>query len=80
MRKCESLGQGKSRPVRIPLEATSLVDAQKELEKKRTENRKGEMYLPGNRPKLREVGRRLPKVRAVSWEKVRNTRERDSST
>jgi integrase len=42
----------KSRPVRIPLEATSLADAQKELEKKRTENRKGEMHLPGHRPKF----------------------------
>ena len=41
---------GKSRPARIPLEATSLVDAQKELEKKRTENRKGEMHQPGRRP------------------------------
>ena len=41
---------GKSRPVRIPLEAASLVDAQNELEKKRTENRKGEMHLPGRRP------------------------------
>jgi integrase len=40
----------KSRPVRIPLVATSLVDAQKELEKKRTENREGEMHLPGRRP------------------------------
>ena len=55
MRKCESLGQGKSRPVRIPLEATSLVDAQKELEKKRTENREGEMHLPGNRPNFEKL-------------------------
>jgi hypothetical protein len=30
--------------------ATSHVDAQKELEKKRTENREGEMHLPGRRP------------------------------
>lgn len=62
--------------MRIPLEATSLVDAQKELEKKRTENRKGEMHLPGNRPKLREVGRRLPKVRAGSRKKL-GTRENE---
>ena len=41
---------GKSRPARIPLEATSLLDAQKELEKRRTENRQGEMHLPGRRP------------------------------
>ena len=41
---------GKSRPVRIPLEAASLLDAQKELEKRRTENRNGEMHLPGRRP------------------------------
>ena len=41
---------GRSRPVRIPLKATSLVEAQKELELRRTENRKGEMHLPGPRP------------------------------
>jgi integrase len=46
---------GKSRPVRIPLETTSLVEAQKELEKKRTENRKGEMHLPGNRPNFEKL-------------------------
>jgi integrase len=41
--------------VRIPLEAKSLVDARKELEKKRTENRKGEMHLPGNRPNFEKL-------------------------
>jgi integrase len=41
---------GKSRPVRVPLEAAFLVDAQKELEAKRTENRKGELHQPGHRP------------------------------
>jgi hypothetical protein len=46
---------GKSRPVRIPLETTSLVEAQTELEKKRTENRKGEMHLPGNRPNFEKL-------------------------
>jgi hypothetical protein len=46
---------GKSRPVRIPLETTSLVEAQKELEKKRTENGKGEMHLPGNRPNFEKL-------------------------
>ena len=55
MRKCECGPEGKSRPVRIPLEATSLVDAQKELEKKRTENREGEMHLPGNRPNFEKL-------------------------
>jgi hypothetical protein len=41
--------------VRIPLEAKSLVDARKELEKKRTENREGEMHLPGNRPNFEKL-------------------------
>ncbi len=43
---------GQSRPARIPLKATSLAEAQKELELKRTENRKGEMHQPGHRPKF----------------------------
>ena len=79
MRKCESWANGKSRPVRIPLEATSLVDAQKELEKKRTENREGEMHLPGNRPNFESWPPTTKSPRSFS-EKVRNTRERDSST
>lgn len=41
--------------MRIPLEAKSLVDARKELEKKRTENREAEMHLPGNRPNFEKL-------------------------
>jgi integrase len=46
---------GKSRPVRVPLEATSLDAARKELEKKRTENRTGKMHAPGHRPTFEKL-------------------------
>lgn len=45
-------GNGKTRPVRVPLEAADLDAAKNELEKARTENRKGEMHQPGHRPKF----------------------------
>lgn len=46
---------GKSRPVRIPLEATSLDAARSELEKKRTESRKGDLHRPGVRPTFEKL-------------------------
>lgn len=45
-------GNGTTKPVRVPLVATSLDDAKSELEQKRSDNRKGEMHLPGHRPKF----------------------------
>jgi integrase len=46
---------GRTRPVRVPLKAARLDDAKKEAEAKRTENRKGEMHLPGHRPKFNDL-------------------------
>lgn len=46
---------GRTRPVRVPLKARRLDDAKKEAEAKRTENRKGEMHLPGHRPKFKDL-------------------------
>ena len=43
---------GKTRPVRVPLKATTLDGAKKEAEEKRTQNRKGQMHMPGHRPKF----------------------------
>jgi integrase len=44
------IGNGQSKPKRIALVASTLDDAKKELEKKRTENRAGRLAMPGNRP------------------------------
>jgi hypothetical protein len=52
MRKCESLGGGQVSP---RAHSAGSVDARKELEKKRTENREGEMHLPGNRPNFEKL-------------------------
>ena len=41
---------GKTKPKRIPLDATTLDKARAELEKVRTENRAGKLSLPGRRP------------------------------
>jgi integrase len=46
---------GKSRAVRIPLEATRLDLAVAEAEKKRTEKRGGEIHLPGVRPSFSKL-------------------------
>ncbi len=48
------IGNGQSKPKRISLIATTLDGAQKELEKKRTENRAGKLQLPGNRPQFKD--------------------------
>lgn len=43
---------GSTKPVRIPLEATTVDAARKEAEDKRAENRKKVLHLPGFRPKF----------------------------
>ncbi len=43
---------GKSKAVRIPLEATRLDDAIRELESTRTKRSEGELPLPGHRPQF----------------------------
>lgn len=43
---------GKSKPVRVPLKSTTLEAARGEAEERRTEKTKGELHLPGKRPKF----------------------------
>ena len=65
---------GKSRPVRVVLKATSLVDAQKELEKKRTERNKGEQ--PGVRPTFEKLVADYLVSAQFLWKKL-GTRENE---
>ena len=44
------VGNGASKPKRIPLEAETLDQARAELEEVRTANRKGTLHAPGRRP------------------------------
>ncbi len=44
------VGNGHSKPKRIPLEATTLDQAKAELEKTRTRNREGKLPSTGHRP------------------------------
>jgi integrase len=46
------LGNGRTAPRRIPLEATNLEEAKAEIEKKRTENRQGKLPRPGLKPRF----------------------------
>jgi integrase len=50
-----ALPSGKSRAIRVPLEATRLDHAIAEAEKKRTEKRGGEITLPGVRPSFAKL-------------------------
>jgi len=50
-----SLPNGKSKAVRIPLDATRLDAAIAEAEEKRTQKRVGEVHLPGHRPSFTEL-------------------------
>ncbi len=47
-----ALAGGKSKPVRVPLKSTTLEAARVEAEERRTEKTKGELHLPGHRPKF----------------------------
>ena len=66
---------GKSRPVRIPLEATSLDAARAELELERTESRKGELHRPGHRPTFEALAAEYLKICAISRQEARYARE-----
>ena len=46
---------GVSKPKRIPLAADTLDQARAELEAKRTENRRGQLHVPGRRPAFADV-------------------------
>ena len=50
-----ALPDGKSRAIRVPLDATRLDEAIAEAELKRTEKRKGEIHLPGHRPQFADL-------------------------
>jgi integrase len=67
---------GKTRPVRVPLKATRLDDARKEAEARRTENRKGEMHLPGHRPKFKDLVEKYQKSAEFLVKKL-GTRENE---
>ncbi len=51
------VGGGVSKPKRIPLAADTLDQARAELEAKRTENRRGQLHVPGRRPAFADVVR-----------------------
>ena len=44
------IGDGVSKPKRVRLAAETLDQARAELEAKRTENRRGQLHVPGRRP------------------------------
>jgi integrase len=48
------LGNGRTSPRRIPLEAADLTSARGELERKRTEKRDNRLLVPGHRPRLED--------------------------
>ena len=51
------LGNGRTAPRRIPLEATNLDEAKAELERKRTERRDGKLPRTGYRPRFDDFAR-----------------------
>ncbi len=51
------LGNGRTAPRRLPLNADTLDDAKAELERKRTERRDGKLPQTGHRPRLDEFAR-----------------------
>ena len=50
-----AVGNGTTRAIRVALDATTLDDANTELQAKRTEKKKGELHLPGHRPKFSDL-------------------------
>jgi integrase len=67
---------GKTRPVRVPLKAKTIKAAKEEVEAKRTENRKGEMHLPGHRPKFKDLVEKYQKSAEFLVKKL-GTRENE---
>jgi integrase len=74
-----SLPNGKSKAVRIPLEATRLDVAIAEAEEKRTQKRVGEVHLPGHRPSFKELVA-LYKESAVFKSKKEGTRQNETQS
>jgi integrase len=72
-----TLPNGKSKAIRIPLEATRLDEATAEAEKRRTEKRGGEVHLPGHRPNFKDLVA-LYKESAVFKSKKQGTQENET--
>lgn len=71
------LASGKSRAIRVPLEATRLDEAIKEAEKKRTERHDGALHLPGHRPQFSELAAQY-KESAVFKAKKEGTQQNET--
>jgi integrase len=74
-----SLPNGKTKAVRIPLEATRLDAAIAEAEEKRTQKRVGEVHLPGHRPSFSDLVA-LYKESAVFKSKKEGTRQNETQS
>lgn len=70
-------GNGGTRPVRIPLKAQTLDAANAEMQSKRTEKKKGEIHLPGHRPKLSELVKQYQES-AIFLAKKEGTRQNET--
>jgi len=68
---------GKTKAVRIPLDASRLDEAIAEAEKRRTEKRDGDLHLPGHRPKFSALAAAY-KTSAVFMTKKEGTRQNET--
>jgi integrase len=68
---------GESKPVRIRLDAKTLIEARAEAERRRTEKRDGSLHLPGRRPLFSALVENY-KVSAVFLGKKEGTRQNET--
>lgn len=72
-------GDGTTKAIRVPLKSETLDAARAEAEERRTEKKKGELHLPGHRPKFSDLVAKY-KASAVFLSKKEGTRQNETQS